>query len=83
MRCRSTIVKDRFDLFQPLGPRYVYNHHVYQSIDQPGKVANPACGQLNRKKFFSLSPLAPDNVVSRDRFVHPVPRHPAHSSHPG
>ena len=47
-------------------------------MDQPGKVANPARGQLNRKMFFSLSPFAPENLVSRDGFGSPVPRQPAH-----
>ena len=43
-------------------------------MDQPGMVANPALGQLNREKcFFSLSPFAPENLVSRDRFGRPVP----------
>ena len=45
---------------------------------QPGKVANPARGQLNRENEFSLSPFAPENLVSRDGFGSPVPRHPAH-----
>ena len=46
--------------------------------DQPGKVANPARGQLNREIFFSLSPFAPDNLVSRDGLGSPVPLKPAH-----
>ena len=53
-------------------------------MDQPGKVANPARGQLNRENMFSLfslSPFAHENLVSRDRFGRPVPRQPAHSSH--
>ena len=49
-----------------------------KSKDQPGKVANPARGQLNRKMNFSLFPFAPENLVSRDRFGSPVPRQPAH-----
>ena len=33
---------------------YVYGHHIYQkSMDQPGKVANPARGQLNRENEYS------------------------------
>ena len=36
--------------------------------DQPGKVANPARGQLNREKKISLSPYAPENLISRDGF---------------
>ena len=27
----------------------MYGHHIQQSMDQPGKVANPARGQLNRE----------------------------------
>ena len=27
----------------------MYGHHIWQSMDQPGKVANPARGQLNRE----------------------------------
>ena len=46
--------------------------------DQPGKVANPARRQLNRENDFSLSPFAPENLVSRDGFGSPVPRQPAH-----
>ena len=29
-----------------------FGHHIQQSMDQPGKVANPARGQLNRKTIF-------------------------------
>ena len=47
-------------------------------MDQPGKVANPACGQLNRENKFSLSAFAPENLVSRDGFGSPVPRQPDH-----
>ena len=37
-------------------------------MDQPGKVANPARGQLNRENNIPLSPCVPDNLVSRDGF---------------
>ena len=46
-------------------------------MDQPGKVANPARGQLNRKLDISLSPFAPENLVSRDGFGCLIPRQPA------
>ena len=46
--------------------------------DQPGKVANPTRGQLNRENYFSLSPFALENLVSRNGFGSPVPRQPAH-----
>ena len=60
----------------------MYGHQIYQkSKDQPDEVANPARGrQLNREneKNIYLSPFAPENLVSRDRFGSPVPRQPAH-----
>ena len=37
-------------------------------MDQPGKVANPARGQLTREMNISLSAFAPENLVSRDGF---------------
>ena len=30
--------------------------------DQPGKVANPACGQLNKEKYFFPVPVRALNV---------------------
>ena len=51
---------------------------TYSKINyQPGKVASPARGQLKRDFFFSLSPSAPENLVSRDGFDSPVLRQPA------
>ena len=47
-------------------------------MDQPGKVANPARGQLNRENDIPLSPCVSENLVSRDGFSRPVPRQPAH-----
>ena len=48
-------------------------------MDQPGKVANPTRGQLNREnEYIPLSPCVPENLVSRDGFSRPVPRQPAH-----
>ena len=47
-------------------------------MDQPGKVANPARGQLNRENDIPPSPYVPENLVSRDGFSRPVPRQPAH-----
>ena len=56
----------------------LYGHTYSKSKDQPGKVANPAHGQLNRDNAFSLSTFTPENLVSRDGFGSPVPRQPAH-----
>ena len=47
-------------------------------MDQRGKVANPARGQLNREDNIPLSPCGPENLVSRNGFSSPVPRQPAH-----
>ena len=43
-------------------------------MDQPGNVANPARGQLNRENNIPLSLCVPENLVSRDGFSRPVPR---------
>ena len=56
----------------------MYGHHIKQSMDQPGKVANPARGQLNRENNVPLAPCVPKNLFSRDGFSRPVPRQPAH-----
>ena len=46
-------------------------------MGQPGKVANPARGQLNKEKMsFSLSPFVPENMVSREGFGRPARRQP-------
>ena len=48
-------------------------------MDQPGKVASPARGQLNRQnEYFPVRVRACENLVSRDGFGSPVPRQPAH-----
>ena len=52
--------------------------HIARVMDQPGKVANPTRGQLNRENEYFLSPFAPENLVSHDGFGSPVPRQPAH-----
>ena len=59
----------------------MYGHHITysKSMDQPGKVANPVRGQLNREKNISLFAFAPENLVSRDGFGSLVPRQLAHS----
>ena len=48
---------------------YVGSSHIARSMDQPGKVANPARGQLNRENNSPLSPCVPENLVSRDEFT--------------
>ena len=44
----------------------INGHHIKLSMDQPGKVADPARGLLNRD--ISPSPFVPENLVSRDGF---------------
>ena len=56
----------------------MYGRTYSKSMDQPGKVANPARGQLNRAMNIPLSAFVPENLVSRDGFGSPVPRQPAH-----
>ena len=58
----------------------MYDHILYsKSMDQPGKVANPARGQLRTEKInISLPAFAPEDLVSRDGFGSPVSRQPAH-----
>ena len=54
----------------------LYGHHIHlkQSMDQPGKVANP-----RENAYYVLSPFAPENLVSREGFGSPVPRQYAYS----
>ena len=55
-------------------------HHLSQSLDQQGKDANPARGQLNRDKFFSLSPFGPEKFdLARPGSSIPSRVSPAHS----
>ena len=56
----------------------MFGHTYSKSMDQPGKVVNPARGQLNRKMNIFLSAVAPENLVSGDGFVSPVPRQLTH-----
>ena len=35
----------------------MYGHQIYKSTDQPGTVANPARGQLNREKEYFPVPV--------------------------
>ena len=49
-------------------------------MNQSGKVANPARGQLNGENNISLSVFAPENLVSRGRLGSSVPRKSAHIS---
>ena len=57
---------------------WMYGHIYSKNMDQPGLVANPARGQLNREIIISLSAFAAHNLVSQDGFGSPVPRQPAH-----
>ena len=55
----------------------MYGHTYSKSMDQPGKVANPARDQLNEENNIPLSAFAPENFISRDGLGNPVPRQPA------
>ena len=56
----------------------MYGHTYSKSMDRPGKVDNPARGQLNRENEYFSVRVAPENLVSRDGFGSPVPRKPAY-----
>ena len=56
----------------------MYGHTYSKGVDQPGKVANPARGQLDRENISLSAFFAPENLNSRDGFGSPVPRQPAH-----
>ena len=58
--------------------RYI---HTLQNVDQLGKVANPARGQLNKGKLVFPRPHSRLRIWSRMKgsFSCPVPRKPAHS----
>ena len=44
----------------------MYGHTYSKSMDQPGKVANPACGKLNRENVFFLRPRSRLRIWSRE-----------------
>ena len=52
----------------------MYGHTYSKGKDQPGKVANPARGRLNREDRYFPVHVAPDNLIWRDGFSSPVPR---------
>ena len=57
----------------------MYGRTYSKSIDQPGKVANPTRGQLNRENwYFPVRVRVWEFGLSRDGFGSPVPRQPAH-----
>ena len=56
----------------------MYGETYSKSMEQPGKVANPDRGQLNREEKKILFAFVLGNSVSRDRFGSPVRRQPAH-----
>ena len=56
----------------------MYSHTYSKSTDQPGKVTNPARGQLNKQNEYSLSAFAPENSVSQDGFGSSPPHQPVH-----
>ena len=57
----------------------IYGDTYCKSMDQPGTVANPArAWSAEQGKWISLSPFAPENLVSQDGFGSLVPPQPAH-----
>ena len=56
----------------------MYGHTYNKSMEQPGKVANPVRGQLDREINISLSASVPENLVSLGEFGSPIPRQSVH-----
>ena len=77
----------RFNTVSQRGTKVNESHHnvcvcmvitYSKSMGQPGKVDDPARGQLNKEKMDnSLSSFAPENLAWRDGIGSPVPRQPA------
>ena len=44
----------------------MYGHTYGKSMDQPGKVANPARGQLNKKNLYFPVPVRSLRIWSRE-----------------
>ena len=54
---------------------YMYGHTYSKSMYQPGNVANPARGQLNKENYyFPVRVRACAFGLARDGFGSPVPR---------
>ena len=60
-----------------------YRQHFHHSVDQINRVRLPILLVVSwtEKMIVSLSPFAPENLVSRDKFGRPVPRQPAQLPH--
>ena len=56
----------------------MYDHTYSKSIDQPGKVANPARGQPNGENEYFPVRVRALELISRDGFGSPVPRQLVH-----
>ena len=54
----------------------MYGNTYSKSIDQPGRVANPARSQLSRENRY-VPVRVRENLVSQDGLGSPVPRQPA------
>ena len=87
----NLVSRDRFSRPVPLQPArsphrgYIpagASSNLIAGWGRIGMVANnPARDQLNTEIDISLTQIAPENLVLRDRFARPIPRQPAHSSH--
>ena len=42
----------------------MYDQDFWQSMGQSDMIANPVCGHLNKQNVFSMSPFAPENLVT-------------------
>ena len=74
---------------------HTYIHYLFNESKYVWSAFSAECGSTGHgyqscllsaeqgKTTFSLSPPAPEILVSRDSYDRPVPRQPAHSPHSG
>ena len=60
---------------------YTYGHHIQHNREWINRVRLPILLAVSCAGNISLSPFAPENLVSRDGFGRPVPRQPAYCPH--
>ena len=68
--CVRFLTKSARSGIRPSMSMYVcsmYGHHIQQSMDQSGKVANPARGQLKQVKLLFPCPRACLRIWSREK----------------
>ena len=67
MLCRSVLLKSMVGVLTCTHSNHMYGHTYSKSMDQPGKVANPARGELNTEnEYFSVRVFLRLRIWSRE-----------------